>query len=182
MVATSNPLLDQFPERADFETAARRALNGKESLPPLPKRLPKEEDEKNTVRSVQRLPNPEGHTATYVARIYQRWLPIFFRTLIRVHTEGDVSEFTVAGVPLLQLTFIPDRSDDERQLFYITGGRLVKRRNYGWLEFRRVLGGRFVITGIHEFVPALPWFVYVGTQARAHSFVMNRFGKYLSGK
>ncbi|NJC26679.1 NAD(P)H-binding protein [Neolewinella antarctica] len=181
MVATPNSFLEQFPDRADFRAAAHRALYGKERLPALPKRIPTEKKEKNTVRSVQRLANPEGHTATYVARIYQKWLPIFFRTLIRVRTEGDVSDFTVAGVPLLQLTFISDRSDEERQLFYITGGRLVKRRDYGWLEFRRVLGGRYVISAIHEFVPSLPWFLYVGTQARAHSFVMNRFGKYLAG-
>ena len=181
MVASPNALLDHFPDRADFRTAARRALHGKEKLPPLPERIPGEQKEKNTVRSVQRLPNPEGHTATYVARIYQRWLPIFFRTLIRVHSEGDVSKFTVAGTPLLQLTFIPDRSDDERQLFFITGGRLVKRKDYGWLEFRRVLGGRYVISAIHEFVPALPWFIYVGTQARAHTFVMDKFGAYLAG-
>ena len=181
MVATPNQLLEHFPDRVNFRTAARRALDGKDKLPPLPERLPKQDKEKNTVRSVQRLPNPEGHTATYVARIYQKWLPIFFKTLIRVKTEGDVSQFTVAGVPLLQLTFIPDRSDDERQLFYITGGQLVKRKDYGWLEFRRVLGGRFVISAIHEFVPRLPWFLYVGTQARAHTFVMDRFGKYLAG-
>ena len=182
MVASPNDLLAKFPDRTDFRTAARRALAGKDQLPPLPKRLPKDDREKNTVRSVQRLPNPEGHTATYVARIYQRWLPIFFRTLIRVHTDGEVSQFTFGGVPLLQLTFIPDRSDNERQLFYITGGKLVKRQDYGWLEFRRVLGGRFVISGIHEFVPALPWFLYVGTQARAHAWVMSSFGDYLAGE
>ena len=182
MVATPNPLLDAFPERHDFETAARRALASKDQLSPLPERLPKNSDEKNTVRSVQRLVNPGGHTATYVARIYQRWLPIFFRTLIRVSTDGDTSQFTLGGVPLLQLQFIPDRSDDDRQLFYITGGRLVKRRDYGWLEFRRVLGGRFVISAIHEFVPALPWILYVGTQARAHTWVMNNFGEYLAGE
>ena len=181
MVASPNRLLEEFPNRANFRTAARRALSGKDKLPPLPERLPKKDKEKNTVRSVQRLPNPEGHTATYVARIYQKWLPIFFKTLIRVKTEGDVSQFTVAGKPLLQLTFIPDRSDDERQLFYITGGHLVKRKDYGWLEFRRVLGGRYVISAIHEFVPRLPWFLYVGTQARAHTFVMDRFGRYLAG-
>ena len=182
MVATPNALLEKFPDRTDFRTAAHRALQGKDELSPLPERIPDEREEKNTVRSVQRLPNPDGHTATYVARVYQRWLPIFFRTLIRVHTEGDISRFTVAGTPLLQLTFIADRSDDERQLFYITGGKLVKRQNYGWLEFRRVLGGRFVISAIHEFVPALPWFIYVATQAKAHSFVMDRFGRYLAGK
>lgn len=181
LIAMPNPLLDAFPVRKDFRTAARRALYGEEKLPPLPRRK-KEAREKNTVRSVQRLPNPQQHSATYVARIYQRWLPIFFRTLINVDSENDVSIFSFAGVPLLQLQFIPDRSDAERQLFYITGGRLVRRKDYGWLEFRRVLEGKYVISAIHEFVPALPWYLYVLTQARAHAIVMDRFGRYLDGE
>jgi len=181
LIAIPNPLLDAFPGRKDFRTAARRALYGKVSLSPLPHRK-QEAREKNTVRSVQRLPNPRQHSATYIARIYQRWLPIFFRTLINVHSKGDISVFSFAGIPLLQLQFIPDRSDDERQLFYITGGRLVRRKDYGWLEFRRVLGGEYVISAIHEFVPALPWYLYVLTQARAHALVMNRFGRYLDNE
>jgi uncharacterized protein YbjT (DUF2867 family) len=178
LVAVSNPLLDAFPNRIDFRTAARRAISGEEKLPGIPRRK-REKKEKNTVRSVQRLPNPHSHSATYVARIYQRWLPVFFRTLINVESHGEVSVFSLAGQPLLQLQLIPDRSDDERQLFFITGGRLVKRKDYGWLEFRRVLGGKFVISAIHEFVPSLPWYIYVLTQANAHAVVMNRFGRYL---
>lgn len=181
LVATPNELLDAFPDRRDFPEAARRALHGKDKLPPLPKRVQTPVDEKNTVRSVQRLPNPNGHTATYVARLYQRWLPVFFRALITVESEGDVSTFSTFGVPLLQLQFIPDRSDDDRQLFYITGGHLVRRRDYGWLGFRRVLDGQYIISAIHEFVPSLPWYLYVLTQARAHAFVMDRFGRYLKG-
>lgn len=181
LVAIPNELLEAFPDRLDFTAAANRALFGKEQLPPLPKREPTPKGEKNTVRSVQRLPNPNGHTATYVARLYQRWLPVFFRALITVKSEGDVSTFSTFGVPLLQLQFIPDRSDDDRQLFYITGGRLVRRRDYGWLGFRRVLDGKYIITAIHEFVPSLPWYLYVLTQARAHAFVMDRFGRYLKG-
>jgi uncharacterized protein YbjT (DUF2867 family) len=180
MVARDSDVLRAFPDRSDFATAARRALRGREKLPALPRRISVKADEKNTVRSVQRLPNPEHHTATYVARLYQRWLPIFFRALIKVDSHGDLSVFRLFGVPLLKLTFIPSRSDDLRQLFYITGGVLDKRKDRGWLEFRSVLGGRFVISAIHEFVPALPWYVYVTTQARAHSWVMNRFGAYLA--
>lgn len=180
LVADDNELLQAFPERKEFRTAARRALFGKDQLPPLPERIRKKHVERNTVRSVQRLPNPNGHTATYVARIYQRWLPILFRLLINVHSAGDRSVFSIGSLPLLELQFIPSRSDDDRQLFYITGGQLVKRRDYGWLEFRRVLDGRFVISAIHEFVPALPWYIYVLTQARAHAWVMGRFGGYLA--
>jgi hypothetical protein len=86
------------------------------------------------------------------------------------------------GQPLLRLQLIPDRSDDDRQLFYITGGRLVRRKDYGWLEFRRLLDGKYVISAIHEYVPALPWYIYILTQANAHTIVMDRFGKYLAGE
>lgn len=80
---------------------------------------------------------------------------------------------------MLQLTWIPDRSDVKRQLFYISGGWLVKRFDYGWLEFRDVMDGKHIISAIHEFVPRLPWYVYVNTQARVHLWVMNRFKSYL---
>lgn len=179
LVATDNELLRAFPERISFRKAAHRALYGQEPFPAVPTRKTGGVKEKNTVRSVQRLPNPSGHTATYVARVYQRWLPILFRLLIRVKNEGDLSTFSLWGLPLLRLQFIPSRSDDDRQLFYIIGGRLVKRKDYGWLEFRRVLNGEYVISAIHEFVPALPWYLYILTQANAHRWVMYRFGKYL---
>ena len=182
LVCQPNELLDAFPDRTDFSTAARRALFGKDRLPPLPRRENVVREVKNTVRSVQRLPNPGLHTATYVARIYQRWLPAYFRTLINVSSVDNVSVFSLLGVGLLQLEFIPDRSDEDRQLFYINGGKLVKRKDYGWLEFRRVLNDEYVISAIHEFAPSLPWYVYTQTQARAHAFVMDKFGKYLEGK
>ena len=180
MVASDNEVLRAFPDRDNFESAARRALSSHEHLTALPPRLPADDRERNTVRSVQRLPNPLHHTATYVARLYQRWLPIFFKALIGVRTRGDDSTFQFVGVPLLKLMFIPSRSDDHRQLFYIVGGLLAKRKNKGWLEFRNVLNDRFTISAIHDFVPALPWYVYVATQAQAHTWVMKRFGEYLS--
>lgn len=175
-----NALMDAFPEREPFAKAAYKALFHKEATPLLPNNQIPPVDERNTVRSVQRLPNPQDHSATWVARRYQTWLPGFFRYLIRVRQEGETSTFHVGPVELLQLRFIEDRSDHDRQLFYIIGGRLVKRRDYGWLEFRRVLGGRYIIAAIHEFVPTLPWFVYILTQALLHLWVMNQFGRYLS--
>ncbi|WP_317192046.1 hypothetical protein [Cyclobacterium marinum] len=81
---------------------------------------------------------------------------------------------------MLQLSWVKDRSDKKRQLFYITGGYLVSRANYGWLEFREVLDGKYIISAIHEFVPKIPWLIYVNTQARLHLWVMNRYAKYLN--
>ncbi len=180
MVARDSEILRAFPDRESFRQSARRTLEAGDRLPSLPPQEPAGPAEKNTVRSVQRLPNPRGHTATYVARLYQRWLPVFFKALIGVRSRGENSTFQVVGIPLLKLTFIPSRSDHHRQLFYIVGGLLAGRKDKGWLEFRSVLDDRYIISAIHEFVPSLPWYLYVVTQAPAHKWVMNRFGRYLS--
>jgi len=140
---------------------------------------------KNTVRSLQRMTNLGRHNALWVAERYALWLPFFFRYIIRGKLRGtEVLGFHLLWdkEPMLELTHVPDRSDSQRQLFYITGGWLVKRYDYGWLEFREVLDSKYIISAIHEFAPRLPWFIYVNTQARLHLWVMNRFQKYLEKK
>jgi uncharacterized protein YbjT (DUF2867 family) len=166
-----------------FEKACEVALTATD-YPKMPTFF-KSEKVKNTVRSIQRMPNKNRHSALWVANRYNIWLPTFFRFLIngKVAQNGDLGFYLLWGSkPMLQLTMIPDRSDFERQLFYISGGWLVKRFDYGWLEFREVLDSRYIISAIHEFVPRLPWFVYVNTQAKLHLWVMNRFKKYLEKK
>jgi hypothetical protein len=140
---------------------------------------------KNTVRSLQRMTNLGRHNALWVAERYALWLPFFFRYIIRGKLRGtEVLGFHLLWdkEPMLELTHVPDRSDSQRQLFYITGGWLVKRYDYGWLEFREVLDSKYIISAIHEFAPRLPWFIYVNTQARLHLWVMSRFQKYLEKK
>lgn len=170
-------------EYQTFEESVKLALNSKER-PQLPTFF-KKKGVKNTVRSIQRMENYGKNSALWVANRYNVWLPSYFRFLIngKVTNKGEMGFHLLWGKkPMLQLTLIPDRSDEERQLFYITGGWLVKRFDYGWLEFREVLGGRYIISAIHEFVPRLPWFIYVNTQAKLHLWVMNRFKNYLSKK
>lgn len=164
-----------------FTESVQEALNPENKLPKLPK-FKNDSDVRNTVRSIQRMPNTRHKSALWVANRYKVWLPKFFRFLINVkeNERGDIGFFILKGSkPMLQLTWIPDRSDIKRQLFYITGGWLVKRFDYGWLEFREVMNGKHMISAIHEFVPRLPWFVYINTQAKIHLWVMNRFRDYL---
>lgn len=164
-----------------YEESVKIALEDVSTLPKLPT-FKVERGVANTVRSIQRLPNTRHQSALWVANRYKVWLPTFFRFLINAkeNESGDLG-FYLIGIsrPMLQLTWIPDRSDVKRQLFYITGGWLVKRFDYGWLEFREVLGGKYMISAIHEFVPRLPWFLYILTQAKLHLWVMNNFRKYL---
>lgn len=170
-----NPFSDM--EFTPIETAVADALT--EEVPPLPRRI-YADSAKNTVRSVQRLPNPGGKTAAWVARVYPDWLSKKFAFFLTAKKEKHLVRFRLPGITLLELSFVEERSDAKRQLFYITGGLLAKRVDYGWLEFRSVLENRHIIAAIHEFVPRLPWFLYRLSQAAIHLVVMASFGKFLN--
>ena len=60
------------------------------------------------------------------------------------------------------------------------GGVLASQPPRGRLEFRLAPNGQHILAAIHEFVPRLPWYIYIVTQAIAHLFVMWRFGAHLA--
>ena len=136
-----------------------------------------------TARSIQRLPLPAGCDATWVAREYAVWLPRFLRPVLRVELDGPVCRFLVRGVrdPLLELTYVRERSGPDRALFEITGGKLAGPRLGGMprLEFRTAPDGEHALAAVQDFHPRLPWWIYTLTQARVHAFVMWGFGRHL---
>lgn len=166
-----------------YEESVREALNSGIELK-SPRFFPLDRM-RNTVRSIQRMANPHGNSAAWVAQRYNLWLPTFFKFWVngeRLESGEIVFYLLWSKKPMLQLTLIPDRSEEHRQLFFISGGWLVKRFDHGWLEFRGVMDNRYILTAIHEFVPRLPWLVYVNTQAKIHLWVMNCFKKYLENR
>ncbi len=133
------------------------------------------------VRSVQRLLLPSAKTAAWIAEEYFRWLPRFFSFLIRIEIRDTFCNFYLL-VPQLRLLILEkslERSQSDRQLLYIRGGLLASKQLRGRLEFREVLGGRFILAAIHDFRPALPWIIYKWTQAVVHLVVMHAFGRHL---
>ena len=159
-----------------IDTSIKRALTHKPPALPTFRQL---NTDKNTVRSVQRIYNPSKQNAQWVAEYYPVWLSKRFAGLINFRFDGIFLRFYLLRVMLLELQLIKNRSTPNRQLFYITGGVLTKRRDLGWLEFRSILGSEYVITAIHEYVPKLPWSVYKLTQAKMHLYVMKKFEKAL---
>ena len=157
----------------------KRASDSTITIPMSPKGIAQTKD-KNTVRSVQRIANPARKTAEWVAQSYPIWLSKIFNKVIEAEEQNNLLKFKLLGLTLLQLEYIKNRSDKNRQLFYITGGYLTKRTNRGWLEFRSILDDNYIITAIHEFVPRLPWVIYKFTQAKAHLLVMKKFEKHLN--
>lgn len=164
-------------QRAALDRPVQRK---KPKRPPLVRRTPG-----YNVRSVQRLPSPAWMNAVDVGHEYLRWLPRFFWPFMRVDVRGDTACFFFwpARRALLEIRLSEDRSSTDRALFYVDGGLLAvlptddERR--GRLEFRLAPGGQQVIAALHDFVPSLPWAVYVRTQARVHLFVMHAFGRHL---
>ncbi|MBP9674342.1 MAG: NAD(P)H-binding protein [Bacteriovoracaceae bacterium] len=140
--------------------------------------------ETKTVRSVQRLPLPQGKNAKWVTDCYLEWLPKFLKPFIHVAVKDHKVIFGMFGdkLKLLEMQVSPERSNPDRQLLYIVGGLLSSKGGRGRLEFRVVLNREYVIAAIHDFKPALPWFIYKYTQAKLHLFVMNKFAKHLQQK
>lgn len=172
-----------------FDAALRAAVTDAGRPHPNPRQDLREADDAvirtdSVVRSVQRLPLPEGFTAKDVAKEYMRWLPKFGWPFLRCDVEGKQVRFCVRGLglALLELSFAAERSPAGRQLFHVTGGLLADMSNHheGRLEFRRALNGACAIAAVHDFAPQLPWYVYNATQALGHLWVMNGFGRHLA--
>lgn len=164
-----------------FDEAARAALAGPATL------APHKPPFVHNVRSVQRLRMPPGKDARWAAERYTEWLARLFKTFIRAEVDEARNVRLMLRFPracLLEHTFLRDRSSDaDRQVFYITGGLLarpdqrVTRR--ARLEFRVVMGGRWLLVGVHDYRPTLPWRLYNLTQAVLHPWVVRGYEEYL---
>lgn len=137
-----------------------------------------------TVRSIQRLPAMPDVDSKFISSEYTAWLPRFFRAVIRVQASASdrCVNFSLIFLPwpLLVLEYIDQGSGRERDKLNIIGGLLSKTTTTGWLEFRQIAERRYTLAAIHEFVPALPWLIYIFTQAPVHAWVMRHFGLHLA--
>ncbi len=138
----------------------------------------------NTVRSIQRLSNPDRLDEAEICDEYLNWLPRYMQSLITAKKDKDQVQFSILGIcrPLLILEKVDNHEPLDRVKFHIVGGLLSKTKDTGWLEFRSIANGKYTIASINEFVPSLPWYIYKFTQAPAHVKVMKAFGKYLRKK
>jgi uncharacterized protein YbjT (DUF2867 family) len=187
MIVRNKALLELYgkPLLSLREALQRCLVDVKPTLRKTTQKRASTQEAKNDVRSIQRLPLPAGKDAQWVAREYFRWLPSFLAPLIQViETTPGSWTFKLSGfkISLLVLTFSPERSTPERQIFYINGGWLAQSQlsKAGRLEFRQTLQGDNILAAIHDFVPRIPWLVYKYSQALVHLWVMKHFGSHLS--
>lgn len=183
----TTPIFTATKAKTNLLTAIRQADQPKTRTaePPRSTAPVQRQPEEQTVVSIQRLALPAGWTAQHVAGDYAQWLPRLLRPFLRLETSEDnaLVKFFLMGsrVALLELTYMRERSDAERALFFVSGGLLRKRNSnpLARLEFRVIAHERIVLSAVLDFSPALPWFIYRLTQAQAHRFVMWCFGRRL---
>ena len=139
----------------------------------------------SNVRSIQRVTLPRGRNAAWVGNTYFQWLPRFTRSFLvcEVDTVGTCRYFNrFPRLHLLTLSFQQELSSPDRRMYFITGGLLAKGhdRIKPRLEFRDVLNGRYTIVALHDYMPVLPWGLFLVTQAIMHLVIMFNFQKYMS--
>jgi uncharacterized protein YbjT (DUF2867 family) len=170
-------------ERTSIAEAIRLACEGHDGTVPHAFRGAGPHRGPSLVRSVQRMSLPVGWTAKRAAREYLLWLPRFLSGFLKVELESaDRFRFMLAPLhlPLLELRWARERSGRSRQLFYVTGGALLGPHGNPRFEIRQALGGRTLLTVVHDYEPRLPWLVYVWTQAIFHRWLMHRFAAHLA--
>lgn len=144
------------------------------------KSRPKLKIEDNTVRSIQRL-HHVNMTENNISEEYFNWLPKKMSRMIKAKQVGNMISFFMTGInkPLLLLKRVEEDGELNRIKFHIVGGLLSKTSDTGWLEFRSVANGEYVLSSINDFIPSLPWYLYKITQAPIHLYVMREFSKHL---
>lgn len=139
---------------------------------------------RHTVRSIQRYPMPSSNNASSMKDLYFSWLAKAFWPMVRVKKSDRCIQIYFANTQWLMLEFKEDPSSKSDMCkLQITGGLLQARPAQGFFEFRTVLQNKYALVAIHDFKPALPWYLYTLTQAQLHLLVMARFrGKLLRGQ
>ena len=136
-----------------------------------------------SVRSIQRLHLPEEKSAWWISQRYISWLTAYLPFIIKASRVDNKVKFCIPGLDiiLLSFTYSKSRSTDNRVLFYIDGGWLASNQNRrGRLEFRKIPADEnTALVAIHDFIPALPWYIYRYTQAKVHAIIMASFQRYL---
>ncbi|WP_077622806.1 NAD(P)H-binding protein [Sediminibacillus massiliensis] len=170
--------------KTSFKTAAVKALEYEHNpTDSIIKKLKKSVDQPD-VRSIQRVQLPDGKNANWAGAYYMHWISSLAKFIVKSEVDADRHckiFLKPLKSPILELAYLPERSDSTRALYRISGGLFTRitHKNRGRLEFRQIPNSRELLIAIHEYQPSLPWAFYKYTQAKIHLWVMYLFKKHL---
>jgi uncharacterized protein YbjT (DUF2867 family) len=187
-----NPLQRAIdPEATPFREALHASLDpSRRRLLPNPRQPIQGQDRElmrqaRLVRSIQRIILPPGQDATWVAGNYFRWLGACCWPMVAtlIDDSGRCSVYLrFPRLQLLTLQRLEEESRPQRQVYAIVGGLLSRPeiQAQARFEFQTLLADRYTMAAIHDYAPALPWYLYLSTQAMAHLMVMRRYQRRLA--
>jgi hypothetical protein len=191
-VMRDNPVQQAIgPGALGFRAALDAAIDpARRRLLPNPRQRVRERDRDlmrrlSLVRSIQRVLLPPGQDAAWVAGNYFRWLGSCCWPMVMTDIDANGAVDVYLRLPrlrLLSLRLDNQQSTPQRQVYQIVGGLLARDGAAGdaRFEFQTLLDGRYTMTAIHDFAPALPWYLYLPTQAFAHLRVMRWYQRRLA--
>lgn len=171
-----------------FEQSVKDAIDNNANPLPNPRfrELPKDNvllKQAKRVRSVQRMPLPHGWDAKQLAHTYFQWLHQHTEFIcdISLTSDGVTIRSKTPVLDLLCMRLTPNSLKRQRRYsYFIESGVLVRSQaTPGRFDFITFPENNCAIIAIHDFAPALPWWLYQYTQANLHLFVMTAFREYL---
>jgi len=190
LLARPNVLQSQIAAAAvPFEQSVQDAID--DQAKPLPHPRIREHRKDNQllkqakrVRSIQRVPLPRGWKAQHLAHAYFRWLGSHAEFALNIHIfPHNISICSkTPQLELLNMRLTPNSLKQKRRYSYIIDAGLLVRKNEtaGRFDFITFPENECAIIAIHDYAPALPWWVYQYTQANLHLLVMTAFREFLN--
>lgn len=189
LVARPNALQSYISKGAiSFEQSVTEAIDSAANPLPHPRfrELPKDNillKQAKRVRSVQRMPLPQGWDAKRLAHTYFQWLQqqTEFALQVTLTPQSVAISSKTPNVTLLSMRLTPNSLQRQRRYsYFIESGVLVRKHTTpGRFDFITFPHNDCAIIAIHDFAPAVPWWLYQYTQANLHLFVMTAFRYYL---
>ncbi|UTH14241.1 NAD-dependent epimerase/dehydratase family protein [Macrococcus equipercicus] len=129
------------------------------------------------VRVLVRYKLPQSWTLERFVTHYFNYYNDIVPKISNVEHQNGAYHLQACSNDLIILTQLTDVTNNDRQLFEISAGTLVKQScdNKGRLEFRRLIDTNEVIVGINDYVPSMPKWFYQFCQSPFHQVTMHVF-------
>lgn len=179
LIASNKAIFNKYiPQPIELEKSLQKAIEYESHSKPFKKKNIREE---KRVRTVQRIHLPAGWNSYELRDECIKWLQKKFSMIVIYNEQQNILKFQLLGINLVTFELSHTRSCVDRQIFYITGGILVVKKQFSnaRLEFRLCPHENKAIVAIHDYYPSLPWFIYSFIQSKIQKFLINLFSIHL---
>jgi hypothetical protein len=179
LIASNKAIFNKYiPQPIELEKSLQKAIEYESHSKPFKKKNIREE---KRVRTVQRIHLPAGWNSYELRDECIKWLQKKFSMIVIYNEQQNILKFQFLGINFVTFEFSSTRSCVDRQIFYITGGVLVVKKQSlnARIEFRLCPHENKAIVAIHDYYPSLPWLIYLFFQSKIQKLLIDLFSQHL---